>query len=69
MSFNAKAERARMLDASKTTDVNADMNQGSFTRTSPPAYPTDSMGQGKLGGFQGGNLGTFMNQAPSGGQI
>ena len=68
MSFNAKAVRAKNLDESHIDDL-ADMGQGKLNKTSPPRYPTDAMGQGKLGGFRGGNLGTFMGQSSSGGTI
>jgi hypothetical protein len=68
--FNAAAVRAAELDASDPGDTCASMGQGKLSRTAPPRFPTDAMGQGKVpGNFKGGDTGTFMGQSSSGGHI
>lgn len=71
MAYDNKAEQARKSAASHICD-GGDLNclgQGKVGGAPCPSYPTDTMGQSKLGGFQGGNLGTFMGQSSTGGKV
>lgn len=70
MAFSVREIRAKMQTESVCMDVNVGLQQGKFSRKSNPLHdPLSTMEQGKLGHFKSGNLGTYMDQAPSGGEV